>query len=105
MERLLSGSLTRPFVKAVGGDQAAMPLDKLSERGAFGDAFGAGIDHLICAFVILGPVGNQAPAHHRHVSDGPLTVLSNDGDGLAWRDVVTRSQLDFVFDFKALEKS
>ena len=62
-EWLLAGRRGLPFVKAVGGDEAALVLERFSEAGLFGDGLGAGVGEFVADGFILGPVRDETPTH------------------------------------------
>ncbi len=62
-EWLLAGGRGLPFVKAIGGNQAALLFEGPAETGFVGDSFGAGVGQLVADGFVLGPGGDQAPAH------------------------------------------
>jgi hypothetical protein len=61
-------------VLAKFGLQAAIAGQQPAIRRALGERLDAGVDHLVGRFLILGPMGDQPPAHQHH----PVGALHND---------------------------
>ena len=62
-ERLLAVGRRLPFIKTVGGNQAALPLERFSVAGFLADGVGAGVGEIVADGFIFGPRRNQTPAH------------------------------------------
>ena len=68
-----------PLVEAVGEHEAAPASEGVAERGLVGDRLGPGVDHAAADGGVLGPEGNETPAHEpgasRHAADHGEDVL------------------------------
>ena len=62
-ERLFAGRCGLPFVKAIGGNQAALLLKWPAEAGFLGDGFGAGIGEIVANGFIFRPGWDESPSH------------------------------------------
>ena len=60
---LFAGGSRLPFVKAVSRNQAALLLERFPVAGFLADGVGAGVGEFVADGFILGPRGNQTPAH------------------------------------------
>src|SRR5207244_2811449 len=84
---LLTGFLC-PFVKAIGQDQAAAPLEGSPEGWFAGHCVRAGIDEACPDLFLLGPGRNQAPPEESPFRT-PLGMPHRQNP-LCRRDVITR---------------
>src|SRR6185503_11330858 len=74
-----------PFVKSVGGDEAAALAEGIFEGAPGGEGFGAGVDEGFCC--AWAPGGEEAPVGE---VDLWLGCVGDDGDLLGGADVVAR---------------
>src|SRR5439155_20452884 len=80
-----------PLVEAVGGDNAALALERTLERVARQQLVGARVDHSVADLRVLGPERHEPPAHD---IEDPLTVALRDDRHLrAGGDVVVGLEL------------
>ena len=87
-EGLFAGGCGLPLVKSVSRDQAALLFKRFPVAGLLTDGVGAGVGELIADGFILGPRGNQTPAHG---FQGGLAVFPDEDGGLLARgEIVTR---------------
>lgn len=84
----LGFSGTLPFIESVSDDQASAFLERLAEAGFLSDGFGSGIDEAVADGCIVGPVGDEAPAHE--FQDADAVAKDDDGGVLRRGEVVSR---------------
>ena len=90
MHGALAGPRALPLVEAVGEHEAAPTSEGIAERGLFGDHLGPGVDHAAADGAVLGPEGNESPAHEPGAS---WIVTDNGEDVLRGSDVVAASSV------------
>ncbi len=62
-EGLFAGGGGLPLIKAIGGDQASLFFKGAAVADFLGDVIGAGVGEFVADGFVLGPGGNEAPAH------------------------------------------
>jgi len=92
VDRLLGTTCAHlPFVETICRQQATVPPVGVAERRLLVNRFGSRIDHLRTDARILGPTGNEAPAHVDEFARACLRV-SHHRHLLHRRDVVARQK-------------
>src|SRR5207248_2765110 len=85
-----------PFVEAVSRNQTSAELERVAKGRRGGGRFRARVDRPGADGRVLGPVGNQAPAHQGELARGTRGVLPHGGNLVGGRDVIARRPLHVV---------
>src|SRR4029453_6435802 len=91
-ERASLALLARPFVEAVGRDEATAPAHGITKRCLRQNIFRPRIDQGRELLRIPHERRQQAPAHEPEAAD-PFPVAGDHGNGLSRRDVVARGEV------------
>ena len=95
-EGLFAASGGLPFVKAVGGDEAALGRELTAEAGFLVDGVGAGVGEFVAEGFIFRPGRDEAPAHW---FQGWLAVFPDDDGSLGARgEIVARFEIHDLAD-------
>ena len=95
-ERLFASGCGLPFVKAVGGDQAALGRELAAEAGFLVDGVGPGVGELVAEGFIFRPGRDQTPAHG---FQNGLSVFPDEDRGLGARgEIVARLKVHDLAD-------
>jgi len=95
-ERLFAGGCGLPFVKAIGGNQAALFFKRPAVAGFLGDGVGPGVGQFVADGFILRPGWNQTPPHRLQNS---LSVFPDEDGGVCARgEVVARLEIHDLAD-------
>jgi len=95
-EGLFAASAGLPFVKAVGGDQAALGRELTAEAGFLVDGVGAGVGEFVAESFIFRPGRDQTPAHG---FQNGLAVFPDENGSLGARgEIVARFEIHDLAD-------
>ena len=98
---LVFPSVPLPFVKGVGGDQAAALLQRFAIGRLGGRFLRAGVDGAVAELGLLGPEGHQAPAQLRELAIARVTIQPHNRLHALWRGVVAGGEPRHPFQLHA----
>lgn len=82
--------VSRPFVKAISGNQAPAEFQRVTECGLRGGCLRPCVDRACSTGGIPSPVRNQPPLHQGNLTNRFLRMLADHRDWLRGSDVVSR---------------